>query len=114
MLDMISLRSRLQRAGFAILASAALAAACKPAENSLQYYTTSKTYETVDVQMPPVNNEVRNVILMIGDGMGLEQVSCAWVVNHSKLNIPTMTRNTSWTRPACMAASSRMSWPRCT
>ena len=87
MLDMISLRSRLQRAGFAILASAALAAACKPAENSLQYYTTSKTYETVDIQMPPVNNEVRNVILMIGDGMGLEQVSCAWVVNHGKLNL---------------------------
>lgn len=87
MLDMISLRSRLQRAGFAILASAALAAACKPEENSLQYYTASKTYETVDVQMPPVNNEVRNVILMIGDGMGLEQVSCAWVVNKGKLNL---------------------------
>lgn len=81
----LSVRSRLlQRAGFAILC---LAASCKPAEPSLQYYTTPSTYETVKVKMPPAGNEVRNVILMIGDGMGLEQVSCAWVLNKGKLNL---------------------------
>lgn len=80
----LSLRSRLQRAGFAILC---LVASCKPAEPSLQYYTTPSNYETVKVKMPPAGNEVRNVILMIGDGMGLEQVSCAWVLNKGKLNL---------------------------
>ena len=71
-----------------ILAAAALVVACKgkKEENKLQYYATPNPYEIVDVEMPPVDNEVRNVIIMIGDGMGLEQVSCAWVVNHGKLN----------------------------
>ena len=59
----------------------------KEEESPLQYYATPNPYEIVDVAMPPVDNEVRNVIIMIGDGMGLEQVSCAWVVNHGKLNL---------------------------
>ena len=58
-----------------------------PEEVRLQYYATPNPYEIVNVQMPPVTNEVRNVILMIGDGMGLEQVSCAWVLNRGKLNL---------------------------
>ena len=73
-----------------ILAAAVLAVSCKhkkEEESPLQYYATPHTYEIVDVTMPPVDNEVRNVIIMIGDGMGLEQVSCAWVVNHGKLNL---------------------------
>lgn len=62
---------------------------CKGGEQevALQYYTTPNPYEIVKVEMPPVTNEVRNVILMIGDGMGLEQVSCAWVLNRGKLNL---------------------------
>ncbi|MBQ3766899.1 MAG: alkaline phosphatase [Bacteroidales bacterium] len=59
----------------------------KKEENVLQYYATPNPYEIANVTMPPVDNEVRNVIIMIGDGMGLEQVSCAWVVNHGKLNL---------------------------
>ena len=59
---------------------------CKEEEAPLQYYSTPHPYEIADVQMPPVTNGVRNVIIMIGDGMGLEQVSCAWVLNHGKLN----------------------------
>ena len=73
-----------------ILAAAVLAVSCKhkkEEESPLQYYATPNPYEIVDVTMPPVDNEVRNVIIMIGDGMGLEQVSCAWVVNHGKLNL---------------------------
>ena len=71
------------------LAAALLAVSCKHKEEEkvLQYYATPNPYEIVDVTMPPVDNEVRNVIIMIGDGMGLEQVSCAWVVNHGKLNL---------------------------
>ena len=72
------------------LAGALLAVSCKhkkEEENPLHYYATPNPYEIVDVTMPPVDNEVRNVIIMIGDGMGLEQVSCAWVVNHGKLNL---------------------------
>ena len=60
---------------------------CKDKESQLQYYTTPYTYDIVNVQMPPVTNEVKNIIFMIGDGMGLEQVSCAWVLNHGKLNL---------------------------
>ena len=57
---------------------------------ALQSYVTPYPYETVTVQMPPVTNEVRNVIFLIGDGMGLEQVSCAWVLNHGRLNLDNM------------------------
>ena len=73
----------------AILTLATLAAilsGCKQAENKLQYYTSPSTYETVSVTPPPADAEVRNIIFMIGDGMGLEQTSCAWVLNHGKLN----------------------------
>ena len=71
------------------LAASLLAVSCKHKEEEkvLQYYATPNPYEIVDVAMPPVDNDVRNVIIMIGDGMGLEQVSCAWVVNHGKLNL---------------------------
>ena len=71
------------------LAASLVAVSCKHKEEEkvLQYYATPNPYEIVDVAMPPVDNEVRNVIIMIGDGMGLEQVSCAWVVNHGKLNL---------------------------
>ena len=43
--------------------------------------------EIVSVAEPAQDAEIRNVILFIGDGMGLEHVSCAWVLNHGKLNL---------------------------
>ena len=71
-----------------LLLTAVLVLSCKEnSEKKLQYYQTPNTYDIVNVQMPPVTNDVKNVIIMIGDGMGLEQVSCAWVVNHGKLNL---------------------------
>ena len=83
------------------LAAILLAVSCKQKEEEspLQYYATPNPYEIVDVVMPPVDNEVRNVILMIGDGMGLEQVSCAWVLNHGKLNLdrfPAIGLSRTW------------------
>lgn len=49
-------------------------------------YTAVQTYEPVSVAQPK-GKKVKNVILMIGDGMGLEQLSTAWIVNNRHLNI---------------------------
>ena len=49
-------------------------------------YTAVQTHETVSVAQPE-GKKVKNVIFMIGDGMGLEQLSTAWVVNNRHLNI---------------------------
>jgi alkaline phosphatase len=49
-------------------------------------YVQQQPYETVKVNAPE-GEVVKNVILMIGDGMGLTQVSTAWVANHGSLNI---------------------------
>lgn len=57
----------------------------------LSYYVTPYPYEIVNVQEPPASNEIRNIIFLIGDGMGLEQVSCGWVLNHGKLNLDNMS-----------------------
>jgi len=68
-------------------------------EVTLSYYTTPRTYDIVKVTPPPADNEVRNIIFMIGDGMGLEQVSCAWVLNKGKLNLdnfPVMGLSRTW------------------
>ena len=43
------------------------------------------------MEAPAQDAGVKNIIFMIGDGMGLEQVSCAWVLNHGKLNLDNMT-----------------------
>ena len=71
----------------ALVVLCAILSSCKQPEGDLQYYTAPNHYEVVSVTPPPADAEVRNVILMIGDGMGLEQISCAWVLNRGKLNI---------------------------
>lgn len=72
----------------AVLAMLSLLALCScSGDGGLQYYSTPRTYETVSVTAPADDAGVRNVIIMIGDGMGLEQVSCAWVLNHGRLNL---------------------------
>ncbi len=72
-------------------AALVLLVSCKEEEAQLQYYTSPTQYDIVNVVEPAQDNEVRNIIFMIGDGMGLEQVSCAWVLNHGKLNLDNMT-----------------------
>lgn len=66
--------------------------ACKGEQKDtrLTYYQTDRVYDVVTVVEPSRDGEVRNIIFMIGDGMGLEQVSCAWVLNHGKLNLDNM------------------------
>ena len=41
----------------------------KQDEKQLQYYATPNPYEIIAVTEPSQDNEVRNVIIMIGDGM---------------------------------------------
>lgn len=53
-------------------------------------YSYDRPYEIVKVK-PVKGKRIKNVILMIGDGMGLDQVSAAWVANHGKLNIDNCT-----------------------
>ena len=52
-------------------------------------YTVTTPYETVTVA-PVKGKKVKNVILMIGDGMGVEQVSTGWVLNGGHLNMDNM------------------------
>ena len=49
-------------------------------------YQVSVPYQTVTVS-PVKNRRIKNVIVMIGDGMGLEQVSVGWVLNGGHLNM---------------------------
>lgn len=61
----------------------------KYAQNELDEstsYQTPKPYNTIKVSQPK-GNKVKNIILIIGDGMGITHVSSAWVVNHGKLNL---------------------------
>lgn len=52
-------------------------------------YTVEKPYQTVSVKQPK-SNKIKNIIFMIGDGMGLNQVSVGWVANGGALNMDQM------------------------
>ena len=54
-------------------------------------YTMLNPYETVSVQEPK-GKKVKNIIFMIGDGMGYEQISAAWVCNGGKLNLDNLSK----------------------
>jgi len=49
-------------------------------------YTYTTPYQTVNPKQPK-GKKIRNVIFMIGDGMGLEMVSCGWTLNGGALNM---------------------------
>ena len=65
----------------------------------IQSYTNATPYETVKVKAIK-KGKVKNVILMVGDGMGLVQVSAALVANRGKLNIDNCT-STGFSRTWC-------------
>lgn len=56
-----------------------------------QSYTHPGDYGVCDAAelKPSAQRQARNVILMIGDGMGAEHVWAAWLANEGKLNITT-------------------------
>lgn len=70
-----------------LAAFCAIFTCCKQRDGGLMYYTLADPYQTVTVTPPPSGEAPRNIIFMIGDGMGLEQISCAWVLNRGRLNI---------------------------
>lgn len=45
------------------------------------------------------SKKVKNVILLIGDGMGLAQIHAAWIANHGNLNIPQL-KNSGFSQTA--------------
>ena len=49
-------------------------------------YRVTEPYQTVTVA-PVRSKRIKNVIVMIGDGMGLEQFSVGWVLNGGHLNM---------------------------
>lgn len=49
-------------------------------------YQNHHPHQTVQVTQSP-GKKVKNVILIIGDGMGLSHISSAWVANKGKLNL---------------------------
>ena len=49
-------------------------------------YTVAVPYQTVSVK-PVKSKKIKNVIVLIGDGMGLEQVSVGWTLNGGHLNL---------------------------
>lgn len=53
--------------------------------NSVAYPVYQPTYKSDGVK-----KEVKNVILLIGDGMGLAQVHAGWIANHGNLNMTMM------------------------
>ena len=49
-------------------------------------YQVETPYDIVNVQQP-TGKTIKNVIFLIGDGMGFEQVNVGWVANGGKLNM---------------------------
>ena len=52
-------------------------------------YTGENPYTPVFVKQPK-SGKIKNIIVMIGDGMGFEQISCGWVANGGALNMFNM------------------------
>ncbi len=78
----------------------AAACFCAPAfAGELQRYAPSRTYEVPAIREPDCGAPVANVIYMIGDGMGLNQVGIAWAANRGRLfieNCPVIGVSATW------------------
>lgn len=61
------------------------------ANSCTQLYTCAGAHEVVaPAEVRPTEKVARNVVLMIGDGMGAEHVWAAWLCNKGALNITTL------------------------
>lgn len=81
----------MNRVLFFTLAVSLCTCPCSGNTESVTVYTAPQPYVTDVIPSFDENAEVRNVILMIGDGMGLEQASCAWVCNRGSLYLDQMS-----------------------
>lgn len=72
---------------FGIILLAVQIVHAQKSEDSTYSYTNPSPYTKVSVA-PQINtSKPKNIILMIGDGMGLDQVATAWVANRGQLNL---------------------------
>ncbi len=67
----------------------ALVACSTPNQHAAYTYTAEGTHAPVVTTLAPIpaGQTPKNIILLIGDGMGLTHVSAAWVLNHGHLNL---------------------------
>lgn len=70
----------------ALLISSLLLSPTLLAQTKEQTIVLSNTYETIQVK-PIGGHKVRNVILMIGDGMSLSHVANLWTANKGEINL---------------------------
>lgn len=76
---------------FMALAAAAVAlVGCAEKDTKVLEYTCPAPYKTVEVEPIAEGKQPKNIIFMIGDGMGLEHIATAWVANRGTLNMEKM------------------------
>ena len=76
---------------FMALAAAAVAfVGCAEKDTKVLEYTCPTPHQTVEVEQPAKGKQPKNIIFMIGDGMGLEHIATAWVANRGTLNMEKM------------------------
>ena len=66
-----------------------------------QSFVSEKPYPVADIREPEQHLPVNNVILMIGDGMGIHHLSAAWAANRGRLfieNCPVTGIAKTWCR----------------
>ena len=84
-----------------VLVSAASCADEKVAKEArLHTYTMPNPYEVQPVNLP-TDGKVKNVILMIGDGMSLMHIYSAWTANHGHLYITDSNPVTGFSKTYC-------------
>ena len=86
--------SPLRLLAFALLLAPSLLPA---AEN--QRFTLERPYPVAEIPEPDRSLPVTNVILMIGDGMGIHHLSAAWAANRGRLfieNCPVTGISKTW------------------
>ena len=86
--------SPLRLLAFALLLAPSLLPA---AEN--QRFILERPYPVAEIPEPDRSLPVTNVILMIGDGMGIHQLSAAWAANRGRLfieNCPVTGISKTW------------------
>lgn len=84
---------------FRILACALLLAPLQLPAAEVQHFVMEKPYPVAEIREPERNVPVSNVILMIGDGMGLHHLSAAWAANRGRLfmeNCPVTGISKTW------------------
>lgn len=74
------------RSLFLTLLLAALPLTAAP-NTAPQEFDDAPTHECVAAHVIPAGAQPKNIIFMIGDGMGTEQISVGWLANHGRLNL---------------------------